>query len=223
VASSNTSIATSDRIATYTTTGSTARVTAVDVDLTYTETIARVTAIDVDLTYTEAGAIVGPDLDLHWRIGEDDQDTRFKWLSPASGNFRASAVPKIASGHKIPVEILVGTDGAISLPSIAVRPSTPSPVVQFPIDDIYFRIWVIPHFMRPQNPALNTDIPFTLWQAWPEPNNLDTITGSGQDGLTLDLTPPRAFFTLEELVVNLQIGPTAPTNISAVFNFNFAV
>jgi len=112
-----------------------------------------------------------------------------------------------------------------AVPDVAV-PSLPSNAVgedRFYLGDVYYRIWCVPNFMRPQNPELNTDIPFTIWNAYPVPpvNTMNSIGGSGQAGLTLDLSAPRDFDAIEELEVNLQITDSAPVDISATYLFNF--
>jgi len=112
------------------------------------------------------------------------------------------------------------TAGAVPAP---ILPSATglAGLFEFYVGDVYWRIWCVPEFLRPQNPELNVDIPFILWQAYTESNTLNSIGGTGQDGLTLDLVAPRVFFPVEELEVNLQITPAAPNQISATYLFNF--
>jgi len=121
------------------------------------------------------------------------------------------------------MEELTGIDGAIPDFTPPAMPSASGGLEPFAYGEVYDRIWCVPHYMRPQNPALDTDIPFTIWNAYPVPpmNTMNTITGSGQTGLTLDLSAPRDFDAMEELEVNLQIGTTAPIEISALYEFNF--
>lgn len=122
-----------------------------------------------------------------------------------------------------PVEEIAGAAGAVPSVSPTMVPDAGAGLDPSYYGEVYERIWCIPNYMRPQNPELDTDIPFTIWNAYPVPpdNVLNSITGSGQTGLTLDLSTPRSFFAIEELIVNLQITSTAPTQIYAVFEFNF--
>jgi hypothetical protein len=158
---------------------------------------------------------------LSYRLGitYEDDVTWFLWALPGTPPLPRADLPKFPEASIAPE--MLGT-----VPNAPPAPILPSATAgtglyEFYVGDVYWRIWCIPEFLRPQNPELNTDIPFTLWQAYTDDNTLNSIGGSGQDGLTLDLTPPRAFFPVEEIVVNLQITPSAPNQISATYLFNF--
>lgn len=193
MASSNVKIATADRVCTYTTTA--------------TESFTS-------------------ELKISYRLGTtfNDDVTRFDWLCPATGqnSVRVTAPKDNDTASLFPEEWLGNTvDGPISNPSAPQMPEEGGGILEQPIADIYYRIWCVPSFLRLQNPALNTDIPFILWHAYYIDNTLTGIGGSGQTGLTLDLTPPRPFFPAEDITVNLQIGPAAPNQVFAIFLFNF--
>lgn len=165
---------------------------------------ARCTGLDVDIAYV---------LLMKW----DDI------ILPAYGSTVIDGPASLTTCSVFPVEEITGTAGAIpDVPSPSL-PSGGGGLDPFAYGEVYERIWCVPHYMRPQNPALNVDIPFIIWNAYPVPpdNTLNTITGSGQTGLMLDLSTPRDFFAIEELEVNLQIGSTAPIEISALYEFNF--
>ena len=216
------------------------RITAVDLDLTYNEILARITAVDLETTYTPTGAlgrITAIDLDIEYTFTGDqlvvelplsyrlgitygDGLTWYLWALPTTptGLPRAD-LPKLPEASTAP-EMLGTTAGAVPAP---ILPSATglAGLFEFYVGDVYWRIWCVPEFLRPQNPELNVDIPFILWQAYTESNTLNSIGGTGQDGLTLDLVAPRVFFPVEELEVNLQITPAAPNQISATYLFNF--
>lgn len=114
------------------------------------------------------------------------------------------------------------SDGAKVKPSIASLSGVGGGLIDQPYSEVYFRIWIVPEFLAPQSPELNVDIPFIVWQAYPFSNTLNSIGGTGQTGLTLDISAPVAWNMLEEKTINIQIGPTAPLEIDATFIFTFA-
>lgn len=118
--------------------------------------------------------------------------------------------------------------GALSPQSgSAVGPIVVGPAFNVGIDeqeflyDFYFRIWVFPARMELRNPRTGVDIPFAIWNAYPWKNSLTSISGTGTDGLSLDLETPSQFREIEYRTVNLQITPAAPLTIEAVFDFIF--
>lgn len=90
-------------------------------------------------------------------------------------------------------------------------------------DDFYNRIWVIPARLEVNNPPIERDIPFTIWNAYFVENELENILASGATGLTLDVAGGDVFAAFELRTVNLQILPTAPLSIEALFMFDFAL
>lgn len=162
---------------------------------------ARCTALDVDLDYTPL---------------EDF----------AIGATGATVISAAVEGTCEPApmeELGPGTPGAIVDFNPPSLPSAGAGLDHVYLGDVYWRIWLVPNYMRPQNPLLSVDIPFILWNAYPVPpvNNLTSIGGSGQTGLVLDLSAPRAFASCEQLTVNLQITEAAPVEIYAIYIFNF--
>lgn len=86
--------------------------------------------------------------------------------------------------------------------------------------DFYFRIWPIPPVVDVQNPRLNTDIPFQLWNAYLVANEIEAINTLNAAGLTLDVAAGDIFDELALQTVNVQITPLAPTSIDALFTFD---
>ena len=86
--------------------------------------------------------------------------------------------------------------------------------------EFYFRVWPIPRVVDVQNPLLNVDIPFQLWNAFLTPNEIDAIIATGADGLTLDIDDTATLDTLELRTVNVQITEDAPIQIGALFTFD---
>ena len=143
-------------------------------------------------------------------------------ITPANGAGPFITAPlDYTKAETFPLEQLRGTPGVITPPTIVPLPPANTGLDAGPAGHVYLRIWVVPVFLRPTNPQLNVDIPFIIWQAFNKQNNMSSITGSGQTGLTLDLSAPHSWAPLEQLTVNLQITPTAPNVVSAIYNFNF--
>lgn len=88
-------------------------------------------------------------------------------------------------------------------------------------DIFYFRIWVIPTVLDAQNPVIGSPIPFRIWNAYLTPNDVDVISGTGDDGLTFDFDATASWDALEFREVNITIGVDAPYQIDANFNFDF--
>lgn len=141
-------------------------------------------------------------------------------LSATGSSPRVSAAVT-GEADLVPETIFGGVPGVITPPVFVQLPDQPSGKTQAAWGEIVDRIWVIPTFLRPTNPQLLTNIPFVIWQSHSVANSLSSITGSGQTGLTLDITSPVAFAAYESKTVNIQITSTAPPEISAIFNFHF--
>lgn len=90
-------------------------------------------------------------------------------------------------------------------------------------NDFYNRIWVIPQRLEVNNPPIERDIPFTVWNAYFVSNELENIYATGAAGLTLDVSSGDIFAAFELRTVNLQILPEAPLSIEALFTFDFAL
>lgn len=107
-------------------------------------------------------------------------------------------------------------------PTIYEEPGVTAGMVRAFVGDFYYRIWAIPEVLEVQNPRLNTDIPFLIWNAYPYENDLTDIGVTNGDGLELDVEPVSEFRPIELRTINLQITPSAPIQIDAVFEFIFA-
>lgn len=89
-------------------------------------------------------------------------------------------------------------------------------------DLFYFRIWVLPPVLDVQNPKLNTDIPFVMWNAYLVPNTLNIIGITGDNtGLTIDAVVTTVLGDLELRTFNAQISEAAPIEISVTYDFTF--
>lgn len=199
-----------------------ATIYAADADITYELLKATIYAADADITYT-------PTITLQGTIYAADADVTFDAESLVLPFLPATSTAPVIEGPTLPnttaslmpMNIDAGTPGAIGIISVTALPSASVGLARQMIGDVYWRIWCVPSFLRPSNPERSVDIPFTVWMAYPTDNTLTSIGGTGQTGLTLDLAATRDFFSCEELVVNLQIGESAPVNISALYLFNF--
>ena len=183
--------------------------------------------IEVWANYTPitGGPTLYSDLLLEYRLGTtfSDNDTRFKWIQPTTGPPPAPTTgpDNYITAGEVPNEFIGAASGAHPGFTPTAAPTAGVGEWLFNYGEIYFRIWVVDRYMNPQNPERYVDMPFIIWNAYTISNTLLNITGSGQTGLTLDLTPPSEFYPVEERTVNLQITDTAPNSIYAVFYFNF--
>lgn len=118
--------------------------------------------------------------------------------------------------------VRMGVESGSQIAPIVVGPNFTAAIdTQDYLYDLYFRIWVFPLRLELRNPRTGVDIPFAVWNAFPWKNSLTSITGTGTDGIALDLEPPSQFREIEYRTVNLQILPSAPLTIEAVFDFVF--
>jgi len=169
------------------------------------------------------------------------QTTSFSWSASATAYFEPAEPPEIPeylvgsiSRHEAPydvafpatitpLETMLGAAvaGSTALPSLVTPSGIDAGYMPTPWDFWYNRIWVIPGELTPLNPRRNTDIPFSIMNAYEHSNTLNTIGTSGATGLTLDISASEVFGSLEIHPVNLQIGATAPNEIDATFTFTF--
>lgn len=85
----------------------------------------------------------------------------------------------------------------------------------------YFQIWVIPRTLTAQNPSVGIGIPFNIWNAYPYPNTLQSISAEDDEGLELNFEPPDEWRAIEYREVEISITPAAPIQISASYEFVF--
>lgn len=172
-------------------------------------------------TPVAGGSTLFVDLKLDWNIGITyDGDSR--WVLPALPPDVPITAPKTQdTAEYVPTEMLGITPGATTSPDPTSAPDADCGLWLFNYGHQYFRIWVVPDYLNPQNPGLLTDIPFIIWSAWTIDNVLNSIGGTGQTGLTLDITTPLSFSPVEEKTVNLQITSSAPVIIYAEYIFSF--
>lgn len=86
--------------------------------------------------------------------------------------------------------------------------------------DYRFRFWAIPEELRLSSPTINTDIPFLIWNTHPEQQALTSLTVSGSNVLSFDVSLNDVFRDHELATINMQIGPGEP-NIDALVSFSF--
>lgn len=116
----------------------------------------------------------------------------------------------------------VGTFGAAVTPDATSLPDAASAVpLRHFADLFYFRIWAIPNIVDAQNPKVGSPIPFKLWNAYLEPNEVENIIPTNATGVTLDLEEGEIFEPLELKTVHAVIDETAPYSIDANFEFDF--
>lgn len=114
-----------------------------------------------------------------------------------------------------------GADGATPALSFSSVLDFDGAIAGTPFDAWYDRIWIFPPVLRPINPQLDTDIPFGIFNAFNALATLSSISASGNTGLTLDIEATDTIAGLTVRDVNIQIGPTAPSTVSAFYTFVF--
>lgn len=138
---------------------------------------------------------------------------------PAYSGFLTGGTIAVPTPRFAAVAAAAGSIGVIpaAVPGAA---SSAGPYRAF-ADIFYFRIWVLPPVLDAQNPLIGSPIPFRIWNAYLTANNVDVITPTNADGLTLDFDATAIWDALEYREVNVTIGVDAPYQIDASFDFNF--
>lgn len=84
--------------------------------------------------------------------------------------------------------------------------------------DFHFKLWVIPSLLQLNNPQLNTDIPFTLWNTWYDTETITGILVNGSSVLSFDISLGSTIGDFQLRTVNMQIGAGEPS-IEATVQF----
>ena len=118
--------------------------------------------------------------------------------------------------------LITADPGQPTLIEVTTLPAVDSSLSLGFAGDFYYRIWVLPDALQVQNPSLNVPIPFQIWNAYPTQNTINTITASGNVGLSLDLLTPSIFSEIEVRTVKITINSNAPLTIDANYTFDFS-
>lgn len=150
-------------------------------------------------------------------------------LTPADRGTSDPVKAGFLSGGAIAAQIgaqgpLSGAAGAASVPSPTLAPPATSaaPLRGF-AELFYFRVWPLPPVLDVQNPRVGQPIPFRLWNAYLQDNELLAITETGADGVGIDIAPGVVIPALGTQTVVAELDETAPIQINAVFDFDFAL
>ena len=166
-------------------------------------------------------ATVARDLRLHYRLGITQADNVTQGIFGAVDPSRAREMAG-NSLSVIPYESVNVLTGAYVNPVITTLATNANVgLITAPYEHVYDRIWVVADHISTQNPALLTNIPFKIWNAFLVGNTLTTITPTGATGLTLSISAPLAFLLVEEKTVNLQVTSAAPPVVDAHWLFTF--
>lgn len=84
--------------------------------------------------------------------------------------------------------------------------------------DYHFRLWIVPSLFQLNNPQLNVDIPFRIWNTGTGPETFTDILVSGSSVLTFDVSVGDIIQDFEYLLTNMQIGAGEPS-IEAIVEF----
>lgn len=77
--------------------------------------------------------------------------------------------------------------------------------------DFHFKLWVIPNLLQLNNPQLNTDIPFTLWNTNSIPETVAGVLVTGSAVLSFDINIGDIIDDFQLRTVNMQIGAGEPS------------
>ena len=110
--------------------------------------------------------------------------------------------------------------GGFSAPT-QISDTPPGIVMPEPLSETFNRIWVVPTLINAANPQIGVPIPFIVWNAYPAPNTLNSIGGTGTAGLLISPAAPVSFLGLEEQTFNVVIDNSAPPSVNANFTFDF--
>ena len=84
--------------------------------------------------------------------------------------------------------------------------------------DFHFRLWTIPSILQLNNPQLNTDIPFRLWNTNGIPEEITGVVINGSSVLSFDISIGDEIGDFQFREVNMQIGGGEPS-IDATVEF----
>lgn len=87
--------------------------------------------------------------------------------------------------------------------------------------DYYSRIFVIPEIIDVRNPKIGQAQPYKIWNAYLEPNTLQSIIEIDADGLTNSAVPPVVFKATQLLDFSITVDSDAPIVVDASFEFVF--
>ncbi|MAD98786.1 MAG: hypothetical protein Unbinned200contig1000_24 [Prokaryotic dsDNA virus sp.] len=77
--------------------------------------------------------------------------------------------------------------------------------------DFHYRLWVIPSTLQLNNPQLNVDIPFNIWNTWSDRETVSSVLVNGSSVLTFDISAGDSLGSFQFREVNMQIGPGEPS------------
>lgn len=163
-------------------------------------------------------------LSVGWRVGRTAAWVAGPLPGVASESLTMTSFQPDRTGVRqvTPVgEVVPGPVSAVANLTFTPLDAVTGGVARAFVGDFYFHIWVIPDTLTVQNPRLNTDIPFLIWNAYPYENDVEAILVTDGEGLELDLVEGATFSEIELRTVNIQITPDAPIQIDAVFEFQF--
>ncbi|HEY7824250.1 MAG TPA: hypothetical protein VIG24_15515 [Acidimicrobiia bacterium] len=87
--------------------------------------------------------------------------------------------------------------------------------------DYRFRFWTIPTTLNLSNPTLGADIPFRIWNTFPQTGTLTSVSVLGSSVLSFDYVAGNTIQDNEFKEVNMQIAAGEPTiDARVLFNHN---
>lgn len=91
-------------------------------------------------------------------------------------------------------------------------------------DDFYNRVHITPAIADLGIIPADTHVDLEVWNAYLQPVTLNSVSGTGVDGMTLSVTTPYTFKILEYISSSLDVSSTVgPPTIDASFTFSFDV
>lgn len=150
-------------------------------------------------------------------------------LRPANRGTTDPAKAGFLTGGAIAAQIgaqraLSSASGAVNTPAPTLAPPATSgaPLRGF-AELFYFRVWPLPAVLDVQSPRVGQPIPFRLWNAYLQDNELQAIIETETTGVGIDIAPGVVIPALGLRTIVAELDETAPIQINAVFDFDFAL
>ena len=125
--------------------------------------------------------------------------------------------PTITAAWTIDKELPFGGIGAGTYPPTSLLAGVFGSI-EDQLYDFRFRFWTIPTSLNLSNPTLGSDIPFRIWNSFPETGTVTAVNVVGSSVLSFDYGVTNSILDSQYLEVNMQIAGGEAT-IDAVVTF----
>jgi hypothetical protein len=125
--------------------------------------------------------------------------------------------PTLTGAWTYDQEIPSGGVGAGTYPPTSMLAGTYATIAD-QLYDFRFRFWVVPTALNLSNPTLGANIPFYIWNSFPETGTVTAVNITGSSVLSFDYGATNSILDSQYLEVNMQIASGEPT-IDATIDF----